>query len=221
MVTPGPDAVAPPRFIYITGCDGTGKTTQVGLLVDQLRSRGIKTRLVWLRFPFFFSLPLLAYARLRGYSWYDQTGAVRQGYWDFRSSWLMRNVFPWVLLADAALAALLRIYLPLWSGWTIVCERFTLDMLADLAVSFQDNRTCNRLPGRLFTRLLPPGSRTILLDLSPAVIKARREDLRSDRMLSERQQAFRTIGAECKLPLVSSERTIAQVNQQIWNYLKG
>jgi thymidylate kinase len=219
MVKPAPGDLAPPRFIYITGCDGTGKTTQASLLVEQLRARGIKTRRVWLRFPFFFSLPLLAYARLRGYSWYEETGGVRHGYWDFRPSRLLRLVFPWFLLADAALAVLWRIYLPLAAGWTIVCERFVLDILADLGVALGDHRLCTRLPGRLFLRLLPLGAKVVLLDLSPALIQARREDLKSDRALSDKQRAFRAIGAACNLPQLSSEDSITQVNQRIWDLL--
>jgi thymidylate kinase len=210
-----------PRFIYITGCDGTGKTTQASLLVDQLQARGIKTRQLWLRFPFFLSLPLLAYARARGLSWYEKTGNVNHGYWDFRTSRLLRTFLPWTLLIDAAFAGLFKIYLPLWSGWTIVCERFVLDMLADLAVAFRDDCLCNRLPSSLFLRLLPPGSKVILLDLSPAVIQARREDLKSDRLLSERRRAFLVLGRACNLPQLSSEDSIARVNRQIWDRLNA
>ena len=92
------------RFIYITGCDGTGKSTQARLLLAQLKASGIKARHLWLRYPFFLSLPLLAYARLRGYSWREKTGDMEYSYWDFHRSWLMRTIFPWALLLDAALA---------------------------------------------------------------------------------------------------------------------
>src|SRR5690606_9788348 len=112
------------RFIYITGCDGTGKTTQANLLLKHLEAAGGRPRHLWLRFPFFLTLPLLVYARLRGFSWYEEHDGVRQGYWNFRRSWVLRTLFPWVLLVDATLAAVVKVHLPLWMGRTIVCERF-------------------------------------------------------------------------------------------------
>ena len=74
-----------PRFIYITGCDGTGKTTQTRLLLEQFRLQGVKAKQVWIRFPFLLSLPLQAYARWRGLSWNEQSNGGRHGYWCFRS----------------------------------------------------------------------------------------------------------------------------------------
>src|SRR5687767_9986185 len=102
-----------PRFLYLTGCDGTGKTTQADLLCAWLKQRSIQPRRVWLRFPFIFSLPLLAYARWRRLSWYEVVEGVRHGYWDFRTSILLKALFPWCLLLDAALAAVVKVYLPL------------------------------------------------------------------------------------------------------------
>lgn len=209
------------KFIYITGADGTGKTTQARLLLEQLRLLGVNARPVWLRFPFFFSLPLLAYARLRGLSWYEEAGGARHGYWDFRRSWLMKNIFPWALLLDAALAALWKVYLPLWAGRTIVCERFVLDTLVDLAVAVRDHQFYARLPGKLFIRLLPPGARVLLLDLDPLTIQKRRSDLASDRRLADRLAAFRALGAGCRLPLLSSQSPVQEVNARVWEYLKG
>lgn len=208
-----------PRFIYITGCDGTGKTTQARLLLAQLQSAGVKTRHVWLRFPFFFSLPLMAYARLRSYSWVEVSDGVRHGYWDFRRSWLMKNVFPWVLLVDAALAGLWKIYIPLWMGRTVVCERFVLDMLVDLAVAFKDQYFYSGVPGILFFRLLPASAKIVLLDLDPATIMKRRADLVADRLLDERREAFRKLGISYRLTVLSSFPTISQVNHEVLEQL--
>ncbi len=219
---PGPLTVAHtlPRFIYITGCDGTGKTTQARLLIDQLQAMGIKTHHVWLRFPFFFSLPLLAYARLRGYSWYEETDGVRHGYWDFRCSWLMKNAFPWVLLLDASLAALWKVYLPLWSGQTLVCERFVLDMLVDLAAALGNDAFYRHLPGRLYFRLLPSQSQIFILDLDAAAIRSRRADLVNDLKLVARLEAFRCLSAAKGYTQLSSQAPVIELNRQIWKVLK-
>jgi hypothetical protein len=211
----GPATMTRPRFIYVTGADGTGKSTQARLLIDHLRSRGIQCLHLWLRFPFFFSLPLLVYARWRGYSWYEADGGVRHGYWDFRNSWGLRVFLPWVLFVDAALAALRRVYIPLWLGSTLVCERFVWDMLVDLAVAFDDGDIHSRLPGRLYMHLLPRDTVVILLDLDTGTIRGRRADLQADRRLEARLQAFRNMAFIYSIPVLSSRISIEEVNQCI------
>lgn len=208
-------AVNGSRFIYITGCDGTGKTTQAELLLSYLEAMGRQPQHLWLRFPFFLTLPLLAYARWRGYSWYEETDGVRHGYWDFRNSWLLRKLLPWLLLADASLAALVKVDLPLMRGRTLVCERFVLDMLVDLAVAFNDPDFHLRMPGRLFLRLLPGRAMIIILDVDVETIRQRRADLRVDRRLSARLGAFRCLARDRSLPVLSSTIPAAELNRHI------
>jgi thymidylate kinase len=216
MVTSHPESVEQrPRFIYICGCDGTGKSTQARLLLARLRSLGIWPRHLWLRFPFLLSLPLLAYARWRGYSWHEEDAGVRHGYWDFRHSWALRTLLPWTLLADALLAAIYRVAIPLWLGNTIVCERFVLDMLVDIAVAIGDDSLHHRLPGRLYPRLVPRGAASIVLDLDAAAIRERRADLRSDRRLEARLGMFRRLSADRSLRILSSTMPVAELSRRI------
>jgi thymidylate kinase len=198
-----------PRFVYITGCDGTGKTTQARLLLEQLQQQGVKVRHVWLRFPFLFSAPLLAFARWRGYSWSEVHGQVRHGYWDFHRSRLMRSVFPWILWVDAAIATLWKVCLPLRFGYTIVCERFVLDMLVDLSAGLRDAQFGLKLPGRLFFRLLPFDARVVCLDLDTQSICQRRRDLESDRALEMRLAIFRSLTTARGLAVVHNDESVA------------
>jgi thymidylate kinase len=203
------------RFIYITGCDGTGKTTQSTLLQEQYRAAGIRSCRVWLRFPFFFSLPLLAIARWRGLSWYETCGDVRHGIWDFKGSRLLQTCLPWTLLLDACLARLIWIDLPIWRGETVICERFVLDMLVDLSLAFGKEDLYRQLPGRLYLRLLPANSRIILLDLDAATIQNRRADLCTDRFLQARLDAYRRLSADLALPTLSSSLPVSTLNMMI------
>ena len=168
-----------------------------------------------MRFPFFFSLPLLAFARWRGCSWSEVHGSVKHGYWDFRRSWLMRNLFPWVLLLDASLASAWKVHLPLRLGWTIVCERFVLDMLVDLAVALDDPAVSTHLPGSLFVHLLPRRALVIFLDLDQETIIKRRSDLQSDRKLHSRLEAYRSLSIALHIPMCSSLDQVTVVNQSI------
>ena len=202
-------------FVYITGCDGTGKTTQASLMMDHYRRQGRDPRHLWLRFPFFLTLPLLAYARLRGLSWYEEHNGVRQGYWDFRRSWLLRTLLPWVLLIDASVAALFKIHWPLRRGETVVCERFVFDMLVDLSLAFDNPDLHRQLPGRLFLRLLPRQARCVILYLDAQTLRARRSDLEIDKRLEDRLAGFRRLAHDLSLPLLSSEMSIERINEKI------
>lgn len=204
-----------PSFIYITGADGTGKSTQSRLLVQHLRGRGIQCQRRWLRYPFFFSAPLLAYARWRGYSWYEVTNGVRHGYWDFRSSRMLRALLPWILLLDATLAAVGKIYIPLWLGKTIICERFVLDMLVDLAAAFDNCSLHSQIPGRLYMHLVPHDAAIIILDLDAETIRERRPDLLTDRRLKARLNAFRRLSADLSITVYSSREPVAELNRRI------
>lgn len=217
MVSTNSSSLAlPPRFIYITGCDGTGKTTLTHLLMDDLAAQGIETHHVWLRFPFLFSLPILVYARLRGFSWYETDAEFRHGYWDFRSSWLMRACFPWLLLADASLAAIPKIYMPLWGGKTVVCERFILDMIVDLSVACLDEGFHKKYPGKLFLHLLPPQTKIFLLDLDSKIIKGRRRDLEGDRNLEARIHQYRILMDDLSLQAISTQKPANEISEKIF-----
>jgi hypothetical protein len=204
------------QFIYITGADGTGKTTRAQFLLQRLQYCNIRCNHLWLRFPFFFSLPLLAYARWRGYSWYEVCNGVRHGYWDFEHSLVLRTMFPWIFLLDATLAALLRVYLPLCFGATIVCERFVLDMLVDLAVALNNPAFHRDLPGLLYLRLLPPRSKTVILDLDGDTIRERRQDLQYDRRLDARLEMYRRLASDLSLPQMSGAGSLDQVVPRSW-----
>jgi thymidylate kinase len=204
-----------PNFIYITGSDGTGKTTQARLLFQYLKNEGVKVQHLWLRFPFFFSLPLLAYARLRGYSYYEVKDGNRQGYWDFHRSWFLRNLLPWVLLLDAFLATLRKVTLPLLNGKTIVCERFVLDMVADLTLALKDPDFHLKLPGRWFFELLPANAQIFILDLDWKTLRSRRADLQIDRKLSRRLKIFRLLAADRSLRVLWGKKPIEEIQSEI------
>lgn len=220
MVKAAPKPVAersvPARFIYVAGCDGTGKSTQASLLMSRLREENVPATRRWLRFPFLSCLPLLAYARWRGFSWYEDGGDHCHGYWSFRRSWLLRTLFPRLLWLDAALATLLKVWVPISFGKVIVCERFVLDMLVDLALAFGQPVLGSSTAANLFLSLLPSRSLVFVLDLEAEIIRERRPDLRSDRLLESRLAAYRQLAAQLTLPVLSSQIPPEHLCQTIW-----
>jgi hypothetical protein len=118
---------------------------------------------------------------------------------------MMSRLFPWTMLADAFLLSLLRVRLPMMLGYVVVCERYVLDMLIDLALALDDPSLWQRYPGRLFFTLLPPRARVVVLDLDPATIYQRRPELRQDRSLVSKRERYLQLARENKLAIMSTE----------------
>jgi hypothetical protein len=199
------------HFYYLTGCDGTGKSTQAKLLLESINQKGKPPIFIWLRYPFLLSVPLLFYARIRGFSWVEIIKNEKYGYWDFNRSKLLRLLLPWTLLADSFLAALIKIYIPLFFGRDIVCERFVVDMLADLMVAFNNYKIIQSVPCRLYLKLLPGKTNVIMLDLDEKIVCKRRPCLIKDRNLSARLAMFRLLAQTFKIEIVLSNKSIDEI----------
>jgi hypothetical protein len=208
-------ALRPPTFIYLAGADGTGKSTQAGLLLGRLDQLGISCRHLWLRFPFLFSLPLLAYARCRGYSWHEVTGGIGHGYWEFRHSWLLCRLLPLTVLADAALASLFVVYLPLWTGITIVCERYVLDMLVDLSIA-TGILMADSWALRSLLKLLPAGALVIGLTAPENLVASRRPDLEHDRRLGTKLSTYEEVFEALVCPVIPTADSVFRVHERVF-----
>jgi thymidylate kinase len=207
-------------FLYLAGCDGVGKSTQAQILTEELYSRGLRVRRIWLRYPFFFSLPFLVYARVRGFSWREVNGSVVHGYWDFSSSWLMQKVFPWFLLLDTSIAAFWKVRLPLWRGYSLICERYVIDILVDLFLGSGDFTLYNHLLGKLFLRLVPKSGRVIVLDSTVENIRNRREDLTYDRRLEEKTKAYHILANDLGIDRIQANLSIKEITNMLLDEFK-
>jgi hypothetical protein len=161
----------------------------------------------------------LVYARWRGFSWYEEYGGVRHGYWDFKASRLLRLFLPWTYLFDAAMFAPWKVYVPLLLGQTVVCERFVIDMLVDLALAFDDANFHKQLPGRWFTRLLPARAQVVVLDVDGESARARRADLEGDARLEQRLHMYRQIVYDLEFPVVLNQDEVTAVSLAVRNQL--
>jgi thymidylate kinase len=160
-----------PMFICITGIDGVGKTTHVNLILKHLREKGIKCQYKWLRFHHFFSLPLLAFCRVAGYTRLSTLGNSQKcSYHEFYKSGFVSAVYPWILFFDTFLFTSIKVYIPMFFGTTIVCDRFVYDTLIDLMVATKDYKTYKKPVGKFFLKLIPKNAHFVMLDLDKSTI---------------------------------------------------
>lgn len=210
-----------PRCIHLAGVDGSGKTTQGKALLDVLNAHGLEVQYVWLRFPRLFSIPFLVYARLRGYSYREVTNGYEHGYWSFGKSWLMSIIFPWVLLLDTFLFALFKVYLPLWLGRRILCDRFVIDTLVDLMVGLDKPHYDEQITGRLFLNLLPHGTRVVILDLETNIALQRSPELHGDRSHARRRQTYLDVAERQDFPIISTEMPVEKLTARLLDVIQS
>ena len=204
-----------PTCIHLAGVDGTGKSTQAALLVDRLRIQNAQVRCVWLRWPRLCKAPLLAYARLRGYSWKETIAGYTHGDWSFGGSWVMSCIYPWLVWVDALIYATIYVYAPRLLGQHVVCDRFVIDTLADLMTALDDENFDLRLPGRLFLALLPRTALVIILDLDFAHAVQRTPELAGDRPWPQRRRHYLSIARHHGFLVISTEAPVQLVAQRI------
>ena len=204
-----------PNCLHFAGVDGSGKSTIAEAITFRLRAEGKSAYLVWLRFPRLFCVPLLIYARLKGYSHYETLNGIRHGYWEFDRSWVMSTIFPWLLLLDTAIFTTIKIFLPMLRGRQIICDRFIIDILADLSVGLHDFNYYQSLCGRLLLALIPRDICIIVLDLDTDTAQERSPELLGDRSHTERRAAYLHIANRLQIPVISTKAPLESVIEQV------
>jgi thymidylate kinase len=209
-----------PMFICITGIDGVGKTTHVNLILGHLKEKGIKCQYKWLRFHHLFSLPLLAFCRIAGYTRLSTLGGTQKcSYHEFYRSRLISTLYPWILLIDTTIFTTIKVYIPMLLGNSIVCDRFVYDTLIDIAVATKNHEIHNKKVGKLFLKLIPKNANFVMLNLDKKVILSRRNELKDDMTFDERFALYQRYTDMFSIDIVNNENTIEEVKNSIINIM--
>ena len=211
-----------PMFICITGIDGAGKTTHVKLILKYLRNKGIRCEYKWLRFHHFVSLPLLAFCKIAGYTHVSTLGGIQKcSFHEFYRSRLISTMYPWVLLIDTVLFTTAKVYIPMLTGTSIVCDRFVYDTLIDVAVATNDHEIYKKPVGKLYLKLIPNNARFVMLSLDKSVILSRRNELKDDATFDERYRLYQNFADELGIKVFNNDITIDRVNSSMIDFLFG
>jgi len=204
-----------PSLICLIGTDGTGKTTHARILVEEIRSDNKKCTYRWLHYARLLSLPLLAYARLQGLSKYKMVTGQKYGSWEFKGSFLLCHVLPWLMLVDAFLFNLIKVRLPLLLGYTVVVDRYIHDILVDIMLGTEQPYLHRQAVGRLFLKMVPRNSFAVLLEADAEKLRMRRGDLKHDKNLEPRRKYYNRLAQDAGIPIVRSEATRDEVHAEI------
>lgn len=210
-----------PMFICIMGIDGVGKTTHVNLILEHLLEKGVKCQYKWLRFHHLFSLPLLAFCRIAGYTRVSTLGNYQKcSYHEFYKSKFVSAIYPWILFFDIFLFTTIKVYIPMFFGISIVCDRFVYDTLVDTAVATKDHEIYTKSVGKLFLKLIPKNARFVMLKLDKSTIFSRRPELKDDITFNERNNLYQKFVNIFGIHVVDNDGKITTVNGLIMSGLE-
>lgn len=210
-----------PMFICVMGIDGVGKTTHVNLILEHLREKGIKCQYKWLRFHHLFSLPLLAFCRIAGYTRLSTLGDSQKcSYHEFYKSKFISAIYPWVLFFDIFVFTTIKVYIPMFFGISIVCDRFVYDTLIDTAVATKDHEIYKKSAGKLFLKLIPKNGKFVMIFLEKSMIFLRRPELKDDLTFDERYDLYQKFANLFALDIFDNNGTIASVYRLIISELE-
>lgn len=208
-------------LVYITGIDGSGKSTLVNIIEKELCQRGIRSTTYWLRFNHVISKPLLGFCRLIGLTRYENIGGIRIGYHEFSKS----RIISWLFIALQYLDALRVKYFKIFpasfkKNHIIILDRFVYDILIDMSVDTNIDLFSSRVY-KCFTNLVPKNAKIILIDRDmDEVLKCRPEGV-VDKYFKKRRVLFDRLKHENNIIVIENSRTIEEMREQVIDILEA
>ncbi len=201
---------------YITGPDGSGKTTYLKEIETLLKEHGQNPSYIWLRSPKILSKPLMAYCRLVGLTKYKYIDEVKYGEHQFYRSKFVSFLFPILQLIDFKIK-LFTYKNQFRNNDIILYDRFALDTLADLMVDTHRFDMHKKWVGRQFINILDNEIITILLKVDEDIIKIRKLDTKHDSNTAIKNKVYSILAQDLGLLEICNNREMEIVKKDIIN----
>ncbi|MEN6554377.1 MAG: hypothetical protein ABFC34_16010 [Methanobacterium sp.] len=204
------------KILSIIGPDGVGKTTQIERIIYKLNKEGIKYESKWLRFNHILSLPLLVIARLMGLSEIiTLESGNRLGYHYFYKSKTISALYTLLMLLDTIINTFFKVYIPIFVFQrNIIYDRFIYDTMVDLMVS-TGNCIDESYSGKLFLKLIPRKSISVLLITDVATLRKRRDDVMYDKTLEQKINLYQKLSEKFKISVVDANQPVENIHKEL------
>src|SRR5947199_9047176 len=163
-------------LVAFSGVDGSGKSTQVGLLEKSFEKINTPVLRIRSRWRPVLSLPLLVIMRRLGYASVHRAGGVYIVETRLPSGGGLTSVWCILTQIENIVKTGVKLVFPLLLGRTVICDRYALDMVVDGMAGLHDRPGHMRLGFQLL-RLLPRPNFAFFMDIDPDVSSKRQPDL--------------------------------------------
>ena len=180
------------NLICFIGLDGSGKTTLANLTLKRLQQENIQCKTVWAKFGLtIYNQSRIKFSKVLRVSESDQSSTYSPAnpyLPEFRSDLWIRAYIGY-LLFEHWIRLLINVKLPLMLGKTVICDRYNLDTIVDLMVTFgytyEDAiRTVKTMPR------LPKPDKIFYIKISAEKAIERKRDIYNITYLEKRYEAY-------------------------------
>jgi len=207
------------NYYYLTGSDGSGKTTFIEDIECRLSNKNIKTTHIWLRSPKITSKPLMAYCRLVGLTKYKNIDGVKYGWHNFHKSKFVSKIFPYLQLIDFKIKwYFLKRRIP--EDSVLLFDRFNIDTLADLMVDTKNLELHKTNVGKEFINFLPDRRNLAMLMVDEEITRQRKKDTLYDEKLNFKLKVYKKLANDLDIKIVMNNSNIEDARMQILNYFE-
>jgi len=208
------------RFVCLIGIDGSGKTTQARRLVEEAGDLPHPPHYIWCRSARWVSgcvvkLAKSAARKRAGAAEESADRAVRNKV--FSKKWVA-TLYTYLTLLEYRGQVLCCLAPARLGGWSVVCDRYLDDAIADLAANYNLDR--NGITAMLRNPVLgvfPRPDVTVYVRISAETSAARKDDVNVPSMdyLRDRARVYDALAELQGYPVVDGERTPDEVYQEI------
>ena len=204
------------RIVYVTGIDGSGKTTACEMIGKHLQAQGYEVETLWLRFNHFYSKPLLALCRLIGLTKYETVDGIRIGYHHFYRSRLVSWLFIRLQYLDAKRVFRKKIMPRMQRSGkrAIILDRYVIDILIDVSVDTGIDLFETAWKDR-FMSLQPEGTQTILIKRDYELVRQARPEAMPDKFFINRLKYYDQLREEHGMVIIENNESIESLENRI------